>query len=271
MACFLDLPLEIRTMIYEYCLVVQGEIVPYPAEYEYPRYKGDKKSDQEDNYMKRKPDVALLQVNKQIGEEARQILHGRNLWRVSLPSTKRNGESWRTVLSMYENVYESVRHVVTSFDVRDLGLEQSIKFHEGWNNRLPSPSYNDTDPAPQSRLDNIHYDRKLKLERRWDRKIDAMVPLSRETLIIDITNCWCPFGCCRMFAEMQWPHVEHLGQLPDKLIIKGVYNEKEVKAIKKGRIYRLSAHLEKNKTYTLSFRKEEHGKKGKYGSFLEDL
>ncbi|KAL8857771.1 MAG: hypothetical protein Q9178_005671 [Gyalolechia marmorata] len=73
---FMDLPPEIRNVIYEYCLVVPCEIVPYPTEAEEqeeataPKYE--------------KPAVNLTEVSKKVRDEARVYLYGKNLWRLSL-------------------------------------------------------------------------------------------------------------------------------------------------------------------------------------------
>ncbi|KAL8806450.1 MAG: hypothetical protein Q9182_001365 [Xanthomendoza sp. 2 TL-2023] len=106
---FMDLPPEIRNFVYEYCLTVAGEIVPYPTiaerfdELMTPKYE--------------KPAVALLGVSRKIGDEARPHLYGNNVWRISyqarpfLPTTV-----WDMNLCYF-------RHVTTSFDHRDITPE----------------------------------------------------------------------------------------------------------------------------------------------------
>ena len=73
---FMDLPAEIRNAIYEYCLVVPCEIVPYPTEAE--------KQDEATAPKYEKPAVNLTEVSKTVREEARVYLYGNNLWRLSL-------------------------------------------------------------------------------------------------------------------------------------------------------------------------------------------
>ena len=74
MACFLDLPRELRDQIYGYCLIVQGVLVVQPGhsgEPTAPRYRGGSP-----------PALALLSVNQQINQEAAPIFYGKNCWRI---------------------------------------------------------------------------------------------------------------------------------------------------------------------------------------------
>ncbi|KAL8992744.1 MAG: hypothetical protein Q9169_006876 [Polycauliona sp. 2 TL-2023] len=121
---FLDLPLELREMIYEYCLVMPGEIVPYPSLLEKKYGAMNPKCE--------RPTVDLLQVSHQVREESRRFLYGKNVWRLSwergsrLPTTV-----WEANVPYY-------RHVTTTFDYNDitpellaeLGHEPALRFHE---------------------------------------------------------------------------------------------------------------------------------------------
>ena len=71
---FTGLPREIRDAILELCLVVEGPINPYPTYYEDPNPF---------EKANRKPDVALLKVNKKINAEAAETLYGGNLWKLT--------------------------------------------------------------------------------------------------------------------------------------------------------------------------------------------
>ncbi|KAL8712058.1 MAG: hypothetical protein Q9225_007015 [Loekoesia sp. 1 TL-2023] len=100
---FMSLPPEIRIMIYEYCLVVVGEIVPYPTDAERkdlamcPRYE--------------MPTLALLQVNQKIGNEARAILYGKNMWRLSFQTYPRLPDTvWEKNLHLFRLVSVSLDH-----------------------------------------------------------------------------------------------------------------------------------------------------------------
>lgn len=119
MACFLKLPLELQNMIYEYCLVVKGLIFPYPSYYE---------EDAVLQSAQRKPDVALVQVNKEIGTKAKKILYGNNVWHLSYDTSMHGlGQIW--------TVNSPIPHVETRFDVRDLHYHRSLEIAQEWNRK----------------------------------------------------------------------------------------------------------------------------------------
>ncbi|KAL8834390.1 MAG: hypothetical protein Q9176_007527 [Flavoplaca citrina] len=106
---FLDLPLEIRNIVYEYCLVVPGEIVPYPSSAE--------AIFEAMNTQCEKPTVALLQVSRQVGDESRGFLYGKNLWRLSL-------QQWHPLPNtVWIANAPFFRHITATFDGRDLAPE----------------------------------------------------------------------------------------------------------------------------------------------------
>ncbi|KAL8904776.1 MAG: hypothetical protein Q9207_003040 [Kuettlingeria erythrocarpa] len=103
------LPPEIRLMIYDYCLVVGGRITPYPS-------KADR-AVQATTPRNETPAVALLQVSRQIREEARPSLYGKNVWCLS-------GQS--SPLLPYQLWIDNrhlFRHLFVRFDHRDVSEE----------------------------------------------------------------------------------------------------------------------------------------------------
>ncbi|KAL8748415.1 MAG: hypothetical protein Q9184_007318, partial [Pyrenodesmia sp. 2 TL-2023] len=105
---FMELPPEIRVLIYDYCLMVAGEIIPYPSLGEQYRTRMFVPNE--------KPTVALVQLSRQIHHEALPSLYSKNLWRLSyqtdplLPRTIWDNERNRHLL----------RHVSVHFDQRDV-------------------------------------------------------------------------------------------------------------------------------------------------------
>ena len=104
-------------MIYEYCLVVNGHIVPYRENYDRNTdldYKGDK------------PTVALLTVNKAVRKEAASIFYGKNVWRIAsqaddlkeLPTTA--GENPKTIWDVHAKLFRRVIIYAHRLDVNDL-------------------------------------------------------------------------------------------------------------------------------------------------------
>ena len=87
-------------MVYDLILVGDTEIVPYPAIWEL------------DAALVPHPSPALLAVNKQIAEEARPVLYGKNQWR--LPAVPRRVGS---IFSLHPLLF---RNITVFFDGRDL-------------------------------------------------------------------------------------------------------------------------------------------------------
>ncbi|KAL8800040.1 MAG: hypothetical protein Q9200_007368 [Gallowayella weberi] len=105
----MDLPPEIRNSVYEYCLVIAGEIVPYPTIAE--------KADEMMTPKYEKPAVALLSVSRKVRDEAHPHLYGNNVWRMSYQARPRLPTTvWDTNLPYF-------RHVTINFDSRDVTLE----------------------------------------------------------------------------------------------------------------------------------------------------
>ncbi|KAL9000278.1 MAG: hypothetical protein Q9169_000995 [Polycauliona sp. 2 TL-2023] len=223
MPSFLDLPGEVRNMIYEYCLVVEGEIVPYPAEHEYPRFKPERMTAQQCNYMKRKPDVALLQVNKQIREETCPLLYARNLWRIS--------GTWDSspVFEEFGRVKRYFKHIVTSLDSRDLGHaycdveSQTAR----WKYVHPSVSI-------KHRRKKGHTSRALDLDRIWFTRMDFFHgdESNPKIVTVDISNSWCPFGCCRMFENENGYSLSYFA-CSVILSVRGIIDEEEARYIQR--------------------------------------
>lgn len=177
---FLDLPTELREMIYEYCLIVEGQINPYPTEYEKQELMRP---------FPRKPDVSLLQVNKLIRAEAGIILYGKNLWRLSYNKAED---------PMWEVSKKLIRRLMVNFDVRDLDstdqLETSLKA------RMFCYETHDT-----SISDMCHSYLGAKLiEEIWWWKIRMISQMMLTTLALDFTNCYCTHFCCRLVGALEY-------------------------------------------------------------------
>lgn len=71
MSHLMKIPREVREAILELCLVIEGEINPYPTLYQ------DQDPFSDNN---RKPDIVLLTFHKVINTEASKIFNGKNVW-----------------------------------------------------------------------------------------------------------------------------------------------------------------------------------------------
>ncbi|KAI4101590.1 MAG: hypothetical protein LQ339_004979 [Xanthoria mediterranea] len=226
MAGFLSLPREIRDMIYDYCLVVNGEIVPHPAEYEYPRYKPAHVTEQPRNYMDRKPDVALLQVNKEIREETCPILYGRNLWRMS--GTLSHWDRRVRTFARFDRLLRYFKHVISSFDSRDLDhgyfdVRSQLRYHKFVSHEFE---------LTEERMVPLHELRNGDLRECWYMKMDFPfgADLHLETVTIDIHNSWCAFGCCRSFGFYDI-HSRFYWTMETRLMIRGIIDQEEARSL----------------------------------------
>ncbi len=177
---FLKLPREIRDMIYDYCLLVQGEIIPYPTYYE---------KEEIGRPLPQKPDIALLQVNKQIRAEAADMLYGQHVWRLSYNSTED---------SMWNSSTEFIRKVVVNFDAQDLVSSALITM-----TRLE----NGQEGAPLTKFGDVCHNAGCVelVEKIWSWKIGMIAKMTKLTdLTLDFTNCSCPHGCCRLEKALGW-------------------------------------------------------------------
>ncbi len=81
---FFELPREIRDMIYDLAMRVDGVLAPYAAE-------------DDIHFMDtggQAPNVALFRVNKQIRQEATLCMMKVNKWRITVPKEIRQGNLW---------------------------------------------------------------------------------------------------------------------------------------------------------------------------------
>lgn len=189
---FLTLPREIRDMIYEYCVLFDREIFPYPTWYDY--------SDGHTTTGQEMPCTALLAVNKTVQAEAEVLLYGKNLFKLSDYNILGLRSEWTFC-------HPALRHLSIKFDSRALCPEVGLDISAKYFSRLSAGSIS----RAQMRKD-IHSDRCQALIALWATMAEFLDRLELRTLEIDFTNCYCPGGCCRLVQEIcgylnhwKWP------------------------------------------------------------------
>ncbi|KAL8770906.1 MAG: hypothetical protein Q9209_003557 [Squamulea sp. 1 TL-2023] len=224
-------------MIYEYCLIVQGEIVPFPAYYEYPLMRTNKPTKQQRNYMHRKPDVALLQVSKQISAETCPILYGRNRWRM--------GRGW---VMKKDHL---IKDVIVSLDFRDYDPEMLAEDLEDPDLFPEEPRLQDSDEDVDGRHEHIHGLRVNWLtENLWYDKVSCAEKMTLRSITIDISKCWCFSNCCRLFDRAEC--MDFFTNFKNTMVtIEGIHSKKELKRIRGEFKTELPVRLEDDRTYTL--------------------
>lgn len=186
MSHFPRLPREVRDLIYEYCLVVEGILDPCTPYYE----------EKNPENAKRKPETALLRVNRSIGDEAAQMLYGKNVWRISY---KEDDPSWPDLTgTRRKNIFRYMRNAVLSFDSRDVDHESIIAISRARFTGQLDPDH--AHIAGESDAEYIHIVREVKQLGAWTWKRQVVDRMELKSIVLDFSNCFCPSGCCRLFS-----------------------------------------------------------------------
>lgn len=215
MSAFEKLPREIRDLIYERCLIYDGEIVPFPRGYERigpdrpPRLENGHGSRQKDGLgpllgypnvkrnakqIENKPCVALLGINSTIREEVAMILFGKNVWRLSLVSYVQRDRCrlWQTYAHYF-------RHIVTRFDACYVDETEHLDIEMGGMTRDEQDAEDSEDSDhfdPAGSLDTHKQDMDL-LRDDFITKRGILQQMSLKSLSMDFSRLYCRHGCCR--------------------------------------------------------------------------
>ena len=198
----MNIPKELRYQILELCLLVDGTINPYPAFYE-----------ARDQFAKcnRKPDIALLKVNKVLNFEATDIFYSKNTWQLSSPRPLdfppfEKDLMWnihrgrifhmRILMDMRDHPPDIVLKAARKADDRFLkGEQRTIFVHDHcWKGAFDTCS--------------------------WKMLMQSYIrPL---TLQIDMKHMYCPTGCCRNeFIELLGSMMRRLFYTNERVRVSG--------------------------------------------------
>ena len=176
----MKLPIEIRNMIYEYCLVVSGQIVPYAENYE---------RDTAQDYTGEKPTIGLLAVDKTIRTEAASIFYGKNVWRVTARVTDLADGSTTTNLlakSIWKVHAALFRRVTVYFhrlDVNELDSRALLRFRR---------------VRRAKRMARAHQRNTYRMVEHWREKLYLVYEMENLTSIdFNVGQLFCLNGCCR--------------------------------------------------------------------------
>lgn len=173
---FLETPREVRDMIYNLVLVGDSEIVPYPGKWE------------SSAVSKSHPSPALLAVSKQIADEARPVLYGKNQWR--LPAHTRYRDS---IFSLHPLLF---RDVTEFFDGRDLPEDDRVVLARYRHSR-PDSFFRAKD-VEAAKARQIHSTYLAEVSCYWARKQALLYSMGQlRSLLINVEGLFCPSGCCR--------------------------------------------------------------------------
>ncbi|KAL8846322.1 MAG: hypothetical protein Q9221_008588 [Calogaya cf. arnoldii] len=246
---FLDLPREIRHIVYEYSLVIDGEIVPYPSDHEKPRIAKYKK-----------PTVGLLGTCHQIRDEAHEYLYRHNLWRISFPNQLESD----VPITFWDDNLPYFRHVTVSFDHRDLTPDSSATIH----NLVPYANTSKDQAKRQARLAFLHeYALRMIYETKLDMVLDMLVDGNLISVRLDFTELMHP--CCRSKAWKMLQTIESFRQMNRYIVLQAsdkvpdparqafkqnlVTNPARVRKSREPVVYVLFSGLRENEFYELKY------------------
>jgi len=243
---FLDLPVELRVMVYEE-LVIVGKVFYTPDTY---AVENEERFEDWESY--RVPSLAILRTCKQVHGEAEKIYLAKNLFVLPDESTKRQPFVGTGLCHNAKSLDITRTHVpfpdrwLFSASAPRLIKSISIGFsgrsfegfpaldHSSWKTEADFDSL-----APAARLQIAHERAKNYLDGHLDGYIEDLFcffkfgggpALKRMNYIeFDLSNAFCPTGCCRM-AEQGWSQIMYLG--PRKTSFLGVRNAQEADIIR---------------------------------------
>lgn len=240
---FLRLPAEVRNRIYWYCLVVQDCLVPYP---ETLRYSLEAKSC---GRGAARPNIALMDVNKQVRREAFEVYVSQNTWRITswIPDTVR---AYGTVALAQPYVWSRssyrarVRCAVFVFSHRDIDEDLSS---------LPSETIQIVQNLTwRRRLDRMHGLRLSRLRAKWEMILNQMGRFTHlKKVVMDVEYAFCPDGLCRG-VQIQW--LVH--KMPNfgadvEVVVYGILDGRDIQWFRWWRIRRLTTYEHKQKAMRL--------------------
>lgn len=186
---FLDLPVELRDIIYDLCLV-RGKVFLRPRPDYDLRYS--------DYKIFLKPEWQLLQVSHRVRNEAAKVLLSKNHFVVSNDSTFQyyfysNRLQIKAHYSLKNLTRRYLRSVSITMDSRNLVCD-GLEFAEALRERIDSDG-----KTGDERVLSAHADCG-RFSTLWLEQCRAFSRV--KFLQIDIISCYCPLGCHRMIEEV---------------------------------------------------------------------
>ena len=212
---FVDLPTELRLQIHGY-LVVVGKVF----------YKPDDDSVLSNTRFNdfrayRKPDLSILMASKAVHKEAEEVYLSQNLFILPVQLEKYLDDSISAPLMFSKNASKYIRHISIGIDA---GIPDGGHAHTWAELEEADPGVLDRH-SREERLQLLHegvdgyYSSAQCMIALW---IDDMEAL--KTIELDLTNAYCPLGCCRDFSLP--PHLPALRRL-ENIRLLGLRHEEE--------------------------------------------
>ena len=251
---FLDLPVELRLIVYKH-LVVVGKVFYTPSWLE--KREGSRFMDMDEYAV---PPLAILRVNKQIHSEAEPVYLSKNLF--VLP------QHWEKRKPFVEDIPEGAvdRHLFSSkamIHVQNISVAFSslpsaapyTNMSSDWTGES-NRQYDYDSMTPAQRLKEAHVEAMDRLSVSWREMynaIDEQLSGQLGYLEVDFTNAYCPVGCCRMTTTAYCCCSFYTDKLKTVTML-GLRNiNEEMKML--GRIRYIHLYLNKNGSYARRMKK----------------
>ncbi|CAJ2508806.1 Uu.00g138320.m01.CDS01 [Anthostomella pinea] len=216
---FMDLPREIRDMVYAYRLVRGSVFLPNAAgghvviygrwrtrdyyRQPYGRYAG-LPADWGEGYASGQHIGLISGVSKTIHQEAAPLFYGGNRFVFPYGNTDFASCYDRVRLPWYHDYFDMMRDISITFDMRDQddqATDLECRYHSG-----PGPDeYDDEDAVPPGtstsmQLDymvRLHREKNSTVETQYDERLRHTVGMTLDRLQLSFEECYCGLGCCR--------------------------------------------------------------------------
>ena len=195
MSPFFRLPLEIRNIIYKYCLIVEHRIVPYPSTYELCRLaaigKVIKEGDPKPVSRPKFPSLSILRVNKQLHRETSCIFYGQNRWKD--PQCSVNSGYYTSIFDLHGALFKDIE---ICFDWRESNFRLDYFIGNDLSDVAERVCPQFEQRSDRERQEFLHNPIKSRAFQRLGHQLSQLMPYLN-SLVIDITRLYCPIGCCR--------------------------------------------------------------------------
>lgn len=235
-------------MIYKFCLVVHGEIVPYKENYD---------RDTAQDYTGDKPIVALLAVDKVIRQEAVSIFYSKNVWRITskaddletpsytLTSIGLSGGCWpKTLWTVHARLFRHVIIYAHRLDVNDLDLDV-----------LSSIARSTAVKDLQKRMARAHKRNFNRMLGCWSHKFGLVLDMPNLMFVtFDVGKLYCLNGCCRVKIVREF--FLHFSDCWEDYLRNGIPN-KMIETLDAAYVNGLESNLEAAQTTSVGWHKPE--------------
>ena len=219
MTGFLNLPLEIRQIIYDFSLVTAKVIRPHVSLFEVETGLEVSKE------LKNELAMGLLSVNRLIREEARIVFYGSNVWYLSARFRYYESEDWSLhhFSPLWTANIQLFRRILINFDMREAHTKDTLAVAK---HNYSTFNYHHVEQKENYTQHYHHDDIQILTMIAWARKLDLLHSMSLSSLDILVNDCYCPATCCRLVVPLlldpaflkQWHRVRQKHKLYEEEI-----------------------------------------------------